>query len=181
MSTEEGGLKRGLATIREHASQALHFVLWANTMCEVPEQTLVMYKDEVFNHCRSSGDYLKIIIDLLPHIKATRLEDVETLLDYWLDITAREAENDGIHTLEERSSAIALMGELWLCFPGLIINDRQNTIMFMLKRALREPYRLIKLTTTSLVFKLLDEFARTKNPAAPFLYKTLVFNLVEAP
>lgn len=99
MSTEEGGLKRGLTTIREHSGQALSFVLWVNTMCEVSEQTHVMYKDELFNHCRSSGDYIKIILELLPHIKATKKDDLEPILDYWLDLTAREAENDGTHTL----------------------------------------------------------------------------------
>ena len=73
------------------------------------------------------------------------------------------------------------MSELWLSFPELVVSERQNTIIFMLKRALREPYRLIKLTTTASIFKLLEEFAVSKNPAAPFLYKTLVFNLVESP
>jgi len=105
------------------------------------------------------------------------------LVEYWLDVSAREAENDGVHTVDERSSALALMSEIWLSFSDYIgeSEERQNTIVFMLKRSLREPYKLIKLTTSGHLFKLLDVFARTRNQAAPFLYKSLVFNIVESP
>jgi hypothetical protein len=87
------------------------------------------------------------------------------LVDYWLDLTAREAENDGIHTLEERVASIALITEIWFNFTDYVgeVEDRANTIVFMLKRACREPSRMIKLTTAASLFKLLDIFSRTRN------------------
>lgn len=144
-----------------------------------------MYKDEIQNHCRSTHDYIKVITEVLTSLKLTREDHVleANLIDFWLDLTAREAENDGVHTVDERTAALSLMTEIWLNFSDYIgeQDDRANTIVFMLKRACREPYRLIRLTTAGMLFKLLDVFARTKNNSAPFIYKTLVFNIVESP
>ncbi len=62
------------------------------------------------------------------------------LIDYWLDISAREAENDGVHTVEERIAALSLMTEVWIHFTDHVgeVDDRANSIIFMLKRACRE-------------------------------------------
>jgi hypothetical protein len=80
------------------------------------------------------------------------------LIDYWLDMCAREAENDGIHTTEERMAALALMTELWIHFTDYVseVEDRANTIVYMLKRACRENNRMIRLGTAAFLFKLLD-------------------------
>ncbi len=104
-------------------------------------------------------------------------------MDYWLDLSAREAENDGVHTSEERIAALALMTEIWMSFTHYVglQEDKGNTIVYMLKRACRESNRMIKMSTAAYLFRLLDSFSKTKNISAPFIYKTLVFNIVESP
>jgi hypothetical protein len=42
------------------------------------------------------------------------------LISYWLDLAAREAENDGIHTLEERIASLSLMTEIWIHFSDAV-------------------------------------------------------------
>jgi len=37
------------------------------------------------------------------------------------------------------------------------------------------------MAATVYLFKLLDKFSETKNPAAPTMYKTLIFALIESP
>jgi hypothetical protein len=51
----------------------------------------------------------------------------------------------------------------------------------MLKKAVREPVRSIKLATAGQMFRLLEAFGNIKNQAAPVLYKSLVFSLIENP
>jgi len=53
-------------------------------------------------------------------------------------LTAREAENDGIHTTEERIAALSLMTDIWLNFTDYIseVDDRANTINIYVKESL---------------------------------------------
>ena len=81
-----------------------------------------MYKDELLNHCRSTHDYIKVITEVIGALNMTREDHVieSQLIDYWLDLAAREAENDGVHTIDERTSALQLMTEIWLFFSDYI-------------------------------------------------------------
>jgi hypothetical protein len=56
-----------------------------------------------------------------------------------------------------------------------------NTILFMLKRAVRERCKSIRLAASAILFRILDSFGESKNKAAPVIYKTLIFALVENP
>jgi hypothetical protein len=51
----------------------------------------------------------------------------------------------------------------------------------MLKRGARDRHRPIRTVAISLMFRLLDKFSEEKNNAAPNVYKTLIFSLVENP
>lgn len=73
---------------------------------------------------------------------------------------AREAENDGVHTNEERIAALSLMTEIWIHFTEFCGRDeRANTIIYMLKRACREQNLSIRSATAGMLFRLLDKFA----------------------
>ena len=63
------------------------------------------------------------------------------LIDYWVDVAARESENDGKHAIEDRISALSLLTEIWLSFTAFIDEKRPelpNTVLMLLKRAIRE-------------------------------------------
>ena len=51
----------------------------------------------------------------------------------------------------------------------------------MLKRGARDKHKPIRIVAVSELFRLLDKFSEEKNPAAPGIYKTLIFSLVENP
>ena len=87
------------------------------------------------------------------------------MIEYWLELSAREAENDGKHYTDERISAQALMTELWLLFTEYVDSKDQigNTILYMLKRGVREQTKSIKITSAGYMFRLLDAFGETKN------------------
>jgi hypothetical protein len=56
-----------------------------------------------------------------------------------------------------------------------------NTLLFMLKRAIRERAKSIRIASVAYLFKLLDKLSSTKNKSAPLIYKTLIFSLIENP
>ena len=49
----------------------------------------------------------------------------------------------------------------------------------MLKRSCRDHSRLLKHTTLTQLFRLLDVFTTERNPFAPIIYKTITFSLIE--
>ena len=51
----------------------------------------------------------------------------------------------------------------------------------MFKKNSRDRIRSVRIVTATLMFKLLDKFSLEKNSAAPSLYKSLIFSLVESP
>jgi len=105
------------------------------------------------------------------------------LIDYWVEMCAREAENDGKHPIEERISSLALLADLWLLFTPYVDSKGEtvNTVIFMLKRAVRERSKAIRLASVAFLFRILDDFSMTKNKSAPIIYKTLIFSLIENP
>ena len=97
---------------------------------------------------------------------------------------AREAENDKHgDNLNERIMALALLSEIWYLFTEYVDSKEEmaNTLLFMLKRAIRERAKSIRLTSVAYLFKLLDKLSSTKNRSAPLIYKTLIFSLIENP
>ena len=105
------------------------------------------------------------------------------MIDYWVEMCAREAENDGKHPIEERISSLALLADLWLLFTPYVDSKGEtvNTVIFMLKRAVRERSKAIRLASVAFLFRILDDFSMTKNKSAPIIYKTLIFSLIENP
>ena len=78
---------------------------------------------------------------------------------------------------------MALLTEIWLTFPPYIEQNDQynNSIQHVFKKNVRERIRSVRLVAATSMFKLLDKFSAEKNQAAPSLYKTLIFSLVESP
>ncbi len=87
------------------------------------------------------------------------------LIQYWIDVGSRQAENDGKHLAEERISALSLLTDVWLQYSSFVDSKAEmgNTILSMLKRSARERNRLIKIESAVYLFALFDAFALTKN------------------
>jgi hypothetical protein len=105
------------------------------------------------------------------------------MVDYWVEISAREAENDGQKLPENRISALTQLSEIWLSFTAYIDAKEamSTTILFVMKRAVRDRSRVLRIASIVQLFRILDTFGRSKNSSAPAIYKTLIFSLVESP
>ena len=75
------------------------------------------------------------------------------------------------------------MAEIWLTFTDYVDSKEEmtNTIMFMIKRAVRERTKSVSMAASVFFFRLLDSFSETKNKSAPVIFKTLIFELIENP
>jgi hypothetical protein len=49
----------------------------------------------------------------------------------------------------------------------------------MLKRGCRDKSKILRISSTEIMFGLLENFATSRNPFAPILYKSLTFLLIE--
>ena len=100
----------------------------------------------------------------MPHIQETAAEKVVNsgTLDYWLELCAREAENDKHgENFNERIIALALLSEIWYLFTDYVDSKEEmaNTLLFMLKRAIRERAKSIRIASVAYLFKLLDKLS----------------------
>jgi hypothetical protein len=105
LSSEEGGLKRSIHALRLSSGSANNFVCLTSLLCRVPQQLFVMFKEEMISYCHTHAEYAGLMVDLVGQLALQRADDVEAsgLVEYWLDLTYRVAENDGVHTIDERA------------------------------------------------------------------------------
>jgi len=119
-----------------------------------------LYKDELFHQC--SNDYVRLILEIFPKIKQQIDSQIITgcgLIEHWIETCARQAENDmSKRNVDDRIAALTLMTEVWLSFTHYVDSKEEmaNTILFMLKRALRERSHVLRLHATGLLFTALD-------------------------
>lgn len=74
------------------------------------------------------------------------------------------------------------MTEIWLKVPDFISNTLVSSgpaILSILKRASRDVKFTLSTVSIELMFRLLENFATSRNPSAPIVYKTLTFLLAE--
>ena len=98
--------------------------------------------------------------DLIPALAKGRTKALTEngLIDFWIELCAREAENDGVHTDEDRVVAVTMLCDLWMTFNEHIdANEAQvTTIVFMLKRAVRDHSKCLRIPAVSQVFRILE-------------------------
>lgn len=144
---------------------------------------LLILRDELQNQTKSTLEYVLMFSDLLPFLTNHVKVENSGLIDYWVELCVREAENDGKHSLEERLAALAVLSDIWLTFTDFVDESEEmtNTILFMLKRAVRERTKSIRTASTVFLFRMLEILSSTKNKSAPVILKTLIFALIENP
>lgn len=135
---------------------------------------------------RSSLEYLEVVAELVPSLCEISPERAINagLIDFWLDLCAREAENErNGGDPKEKIIALALLGEIWSIFTDYIdkFEELQRTMLFVFKRAVRERNKSLRMTAIAILFRLLQQFSDSKNQSAPTIFKTLIFSLIENP
>lgn len=101
----------------------------------------------------------------------------EGVLDCWIELAFKSLESSA----ENKVNAIAILVDIWIIFPNYI-EETENmaiNILAVLKKGTREKIQGIRVMSIVLLFKLLEYLAKSKNPYAPILYKTLTFSFIE--
>lgn len=87
-----------------------------------------------------------------------------------------------------KSSCISLLAEIWTLEPSLISENPKkckdgssvlDTCLKVFKNTCKFASRSMKLATIGLMFKLLDQFAKSRDNQAPVIYKLLTFTMIE--
>ena len=104
------------------------------------------------------------------------------VLSFWVLQSLKVAESSGDVTLDDRISSLVFITEIWLNHTDFIdhtIQGAGQATLNILKRAARDIKQTLATVAIELMFRLLDNFAKTRHQVAPLLYKTLTFILVE--
>lgn len=127
------------------------------------------------------SDYLTTMDNFLQSLCEIRAAKSELLsagiLDYWVNLALQEAELEGPTKLPSSN----FLCNIWMLFPSLYENNENlaGETLALLKKLWRDKSRVLKFSSVSKAFQLLDTFSVERNPYAPIIYKTLTFFLVE--
>lgn len=137
------------------------------------------------NIMKTNLQYWQLILNIIQPLELflqnRKEEPMEEIIQFWLNSSCREAENDGKRQNEERAVALSVLNELWVYFPNYVEakDEMANGILTVLKRAVRDKNQALQIFGLSLIFNLFDKFAEEKRKYAPVIYKAIVFSLVE--
>ena len=74
-----------------------------------------------------------------------------------------------------------MLCDIWELYPNFVENQQglANHILLLIKKAIRDQHKSLKMVALTYLFRLLSKFAAEKNNYAPIIYKILTFSLVE--
>jgi hypothetical protein len=123
--------------------------------------------------------YLEMLVSFLPSILAKN--DAREEMTPFIQDKIEEITNnfDSFPTNIIKAGGCAFLVELWTEAEEFINEDASAAILNMLKYLARCEDRAVQYATISHMFKLLEIFTLNKNPAAPVIYKALIFVCVE--
>lgn len=188
---KEGGFELCLHSLSNHSivdigeditSLISHFI----TTAPNPEERLAsLYKDRFHKYYTSPMIYLAAITEMLPYLIARHREELirSKMVDYWIEMAIRQADSVGTLSVEERIPAVTFLSEVWYHFPAYIDqkgSDMSNQFLSILRKMSREKSNNARTVAISLMFRLLDQFAKDKNMSAPVIYKSLIFTMIES-
>ena len=139
-----------------------------------------LIKDPV-QYLRTILSFVKPLASLIGEWQESDKEELEKVIQFWLDAACRQSDNDGRHTVDERAVSLSLLSEIWIYLPYFVEQKEEisNHVLTMLKRSTRDKNIALQLFSISHLFNLLETFANSKNQHAPIIYKALTFSLVE--
>ena len=99
-----------------------------------------------------------------------------------MEVALPYIDNDPLNnTVEEKCTAVNFLTSVWIYYPIYIEETLSiaNTLLDILKRAMRDHSQILKIISVTQLFRLLDYFASERNPYASVIYKKLTFSLME--
>lgn len=179
----------GLYTInyalRKHPELSEEFVSCVGYFSGGGEQMSWVYLNTLAGFYPDQVEYFSTLNQVFPNLALQHTAELTEggLLGQIIDKCIRFADSDTQNTPQVRIAALALLTEVWMAFGSFVEKheDYNNSLQHVFKKNVRERIRSVRIVTATCLFKLLDKFSAEKNTAAPAIYKTLIFSLVEAP
>lgn len=138
--------------------------------------------------------WLAFISEILPIVKSqvatSQALIADGVIEFWVDQACRYADTGSNitdkpvsleHSDDTISNALSLMISLWIDFPVQVESRAEVTqhMLSLLRKGVRHISRSVNIATISGLFHALENFTIERNRFAPFLFKILVFALVE--
>jgi hypothetical protein len=129
--------------------------------------------------------YMSFVCDTLE----TFLEERETMeealmsqgvVKFWVDLAKVHCETNV--ATEVRCAAFHLITEIWNQIPKAVeaYPSMPKLLLGLLKKGTRDKSAVLNITAITCLFELLDNFAESDSVSfAPYVYKTLIFSLIE--
>ena len=129
--------------------------------------------------------YIALVHDILPSLIGNRGSNEALqqgqVVNQLLSLAIRSA--DPQMSPDLRGTALAFVTDLWLLIPAAVEvgarKDLPKTILSLLKKGARDPSLTLQIGALTCLFHLLDGFSHSDHSYAPYIYKTLIFALIE--
>lgn len=138
-----GGLRLSLYALGRHRDATKQAMELYEALCDSDtKQLFVLYTMEMQKHTKSVFEYMELVGEFLPLMSDNWSQKALEigLIDFWLDLLSREAENELKSSSKEKVLAIALLSEIWILFTDYV-DDKEavtNTLLFVFKRMVSE-------------------------------------------
>lgn len=129
-------------------------------------------------------DYFNTINQVFPFLAIKYGQELTqgTFLQQLVDRCIMYSGQNTLESPQVRVAALSLLSEIWLSFSSYFVgSERIGEIQSVFQRSSRDKEKSLRIVAVASMFKLLDKFSAEKYPAAPSLYKQLIFSLVESP
>ena len=179
----ESGLLSAISCLKRH----LNSKEWVSSFIDAFSRSKM---GELFNtHLRSAMpsplSYMSLIHDIIGPLAANRGSNEAIVqggvINQLLSLAIRSA--DPQMSPDLRGTALAFVTDLWLLLPEAVEvgtrKDLPKTILSLLKKGARDPSLSLQIGALTCLFHLLDGFSHTEHSYAPYIYKTLIFALIE--
>jgi len=186
VSNQTGCLQNILYCLKN--TKSIAFEVATPLLCEFGKYNYV----ELFTHylkrfCKQDFEYFSLAINFIQPLAENKIikEEIANakIIPIWIDYALKKGDSDANPNcrLEDRSIILSLLFEIWSFFPNIIeVNpEYADNIIKMAQRANRDKNESLQVISLTLLFNLMDHFAKDKKPYAPIVYKTLTFALVE--
>ena len=93
--------------------------------------------------------------------------------DFVLELALRQAEYDGVNSIDERVQALVYLSELWQNHTAFIDDKQgvQQSLLNLFKKLSRDADKIIRTIMIEHLFILLQKFALEHHGSAPLIYK----------
>ena len=176
---ENGGLNACILCIRRNVYMREGV---ASVMTQIARFNIVeLLTVEVRKFIENTEELIDFLHNILsPLVESSLVKEgilKEGVLDCWIDLIFKTLDNNQ----ESKVNGLNFLVDLWINFASHIEETENLATNFLtvVKKGTRDKALNIRVMSVILLFKLLEFLAKTKNPYAPILYKTLTFSFIE--